>query len=78
MQYKVPKSAHMQVRHSPRFMGLSATTSNLTASQLLKTMPNFKEDELNVYFTQKGKLMWAKDYHEQTSTQLPLEKEDTN
>ena len=37
MQYKVPKSAHMQVRHSPRFMGLSATTSNLTASQLLKT-----------------------------------------
>ena len=76
MQFKVPKSASIQVRHSPRFMGLSTTTTSLTASQLLKSMPNFREDEVNVYFTQKGKLMWVKEYHDQAVEQVPLEEED--
>ena len=57
-------------------MGLSTTTTNLTASQLLKSMPNFREDEVNVYCTQKGKLMWVREYHEQANKQVPLEEED--
>ena len=76
MQFRVPKSASIQVRHSPRLMGLSTTTTSLTASQLLKSMPNFREDEVNVYFTQKGKLMWVREYHERASKQVPLEEED--
>ena len=46
MQYKVPKSAHMQVRHSPRFMGLSATT-NLKSHNMYPVQQHAENREKN-------------------------------
>lgn len=77
-KYRVPKSAEIQVRHSPRFFGLSTTTTALSASQLLQPMPDFEVDGDFVYFTQKGKLTWFIDQEERMSAFTECKKEEND
>ena len=62
MEYKVPKTKGLLVSYDPCGIGLCCMSSGyLTATQLMHTLPGFREDAEYVYFTQQGELRWIAD-----------------
>ena len=73
MEYRVQKNVSVVVRYHC-CCGLCSRRSRLKAAQLLKKMPNFRNDpkENFVYFTQKGTLGWVADRMEVVKEATPL------
>ena len=73
MVYTVPKSACIRLRYNSGLLsGWFSRNSKLTAAQILRTLPEFKEDRDNVSFVQKGWLKWVADRMEVDKTVTPL------
>ena len=74
MEYKVPKKTSIRVNYCQccccccccPFLwwfccGLIAPSCKLSASSILRSMPNFTEDDEYITFTQEGRLKWSAD-----------------
>ena len=63
MEYKVQKAEDIRIRYTSIMLccGLFSSGATLTAANLLKFMPNYRQDEEHVYFTQQGCLRWVAD-----------------
>ena len=68
MEYKISKSAYVRVRVDTCGVGLCTSLMPLTASQLMQSLPGYREDEEFVYITQEGELRWIADRMEVTKT----------
>ena len=58
MEYRVSKLDGISVRIDACGLGLCFNTVYVTASQLLQTLPGYREDDEFVYFSQEGVLRW--------------------
>lgn len=63
MEYKVDRTQTLRVSYDSCGLGLPCGTSmgQLAPSQLLDSLPGFREDEKYVYFCQEGELRWIAD-----------------
>ena len=68
MEYKISKSAYVRVRVNTCGLGICTNLMPLTASQLMQSLPGYREDEEFVYMTQEGELRWIADRMEVTKT----------
>ena len=62
LQFSVPKSGSVFVSYDkPCCCGLARNTASryIRYSQIVRTLPNFREDDKNAYFTQDGFLSWV-------------------
>ena len=74
MEYKIAKSAKIRISFGRYGIGLPCCISSgaLTASQVMHTLPGYREDEEFVYFTQEGELRWIADRMVVEKTVEPL------
>ena len=77
MEYKISKRQQIHIRFD-RSLGLPccAGTGSISASELLRELPGYREDEEFVYFTQEGELRWTADRMDVKKTVYALEKTD--
>ena len=62
LEFSVPKSGSVFVSYSkPCCCGLARNTSSryIRYSQIVRNLPNFREDDTKAYFTQEGFLSWV-------------------
>lgn len=74
MEYKIAKSAKIRIRFQRYGFSLPCCINSgvLTASQVMRELPGYREDEEFVYFTQEGELRWIADRMEVEKTVEPL------
>ena len=74
MEYKIPKATKIRISFGRYGIGLPCCISSgaLTASQVMHTLPGYREDEEFVYFTQEGELRWIADRMVVEKTVEPL------
>ena len=71
MEYQIPKSTYIRVLVDSCGFGMPIfcmSTRILTASQLMNSLPGYREDEEFAYFTQDGELRWIADRMEVKKT----------
>ena len=63
LEFSIPRSWYVPIRYRTKFQQLfcecCTSPGCVFASELLCTLPNFREDDAWVYFTQKGTLTWV-------------------
>ena len=74
MEYKIAKSAKIRISFQRYGFSLPCCRNSgvLTASQVMRDLPGYREDEEFVYFTQEGELRWIADRMEVEKTVEPL------
>ena len=74
MEYKIAKSAKIRISFQRYGFSLPCCINSgvLTASQVMRELPGYREDEEFVYFTQEGELRWIADRMEVEKTVEPL------
>lgn len=74
MEYKIAKSAKIRISFQQYGFSLPCCRNSgvLTASQVMRDLPGYREDEEFVYFTQEGELRWIADRMEVEKTVEPL------
>lgn len=71
VEYKIAKSSYIRVKVDSCGLGLPLFCMNLrilTASQLMESLPGYREDDEFAYFTQDGELRWIADRMEVEKT----------
>ena len=75
LHFTVPKSGELFVSYNkPCCCGLCTTSSTgyIPKVEIVRTLPDFREDENNAYFTQSGKLSWLGDSCEVDKHEAPV------
>ena len=74
MEYKIAKSEKIRISFTRYGIRLPCCLGSgaLTASQVMHTLPGYREDEEFVYFTQEGELRWIADRMVVEKTVEPL------
>lgn len=61
MEFKIPKTDGIIVRMDLCGLGFCYSSVFLTAAQIIRPLPGYREDEEFIYFIQEGELRWITD-----------------